>query len=226
MMTSKFARRFIFSAALGIACCAAGLAQDSGQVLRVSVGYGTMKNTPAIMAKLTPETRAEVDRLPVVILGSVQKLFLERLGCLLNNELVGLPKRQVPIGALQSAVSLTGQEKRAEPHPCRSIDRHHGGPAQRRFQVERTSLIAEMVEIRAGDLRYHRLQFWPGVGSHGPLDKAKVTATQGGQLARKPLLLLDPRYGGQSIVVLMTPPQPLSSYTSSAVVIAPPPGDG
>src|SRR5712692_11648932 len=63
MMTSKFARRFIFSAALGIACCAAGLAQDSGQVLRVSVGYGTMKNTPAVMAKLTPETRAEVDRL-------------------------------------------------------------------------------------------------------------------------------------------------------------------
>src|SRR5258705_13718736 len=63
MMTSKFARRFIFSAALVITFCAAGLAQDSGQELRVSVGYGTMKNTPAVMAKLTPETRAEVDRL-------------------------------------------------------------------------------------------------------------------------------------------------------------------
>ncbi|HXI92338.1 MAG TPA: hypothetical protein VNO24_20205, partial [Blastocatellia bacterium] len=63
MMTSKSARRFIFSAALVITFCAAGLAQDSGQVLRVSVGYGTMKNTPAVMAKLTPETRAEVDRL-------------------------------------------------------------------------------------------------------------------------------------------------------------------
>jgi len=40
-----------------------GLAQDAGQVLRVSVGYGTMKNTPSIISKLTPEARAEVDRL-------------------------------------------------------------------------------------------------------------------------------------------------------------------
>ncbi|HLF83025.1 MAG TPA: prolyl oligopeptidase family serine peptidase [Blastocatellia bacterium] len=63
MMISKVAQRFCFSAALVIACCAVGLAQDSGQVLRVSVGYGTMKNTPAVMAKLTPEARAEVDRL-------------------------------------------------------------------------------------------------------------------------------------------------------------------
>jgi predicted esterase len=63
MVISKVARRFILSAALVIACCAVGLAQDSGQVLRVSVGYGTMKNTPAVMAKLTPEARAEVDRL-------------------------------------------------------------------------------------------------------------------------------------------------------------------
>jgi len=38
-------------------------AQDAGQVLRVSVGYGTLKNTPEIIAKLTPEKRAEVDRL-------------------------------------------------------------------------------------------------------------------------------------------------------------------
>jgi len=63
MMISKFARRLVFSAALLIACCAAGLAQDSGQVLRVSVGYGTMRNTPSVMARLTPEARAEVDRL-------------------------------------------------------------------------------------------------------------------------------------------------------------------
>ena len=63
MMISKVARRFILSVAVVIACCTVGLAQDSGQVLRVSVGYGTMKNTPAVMAKLTPEARAEVDRL-------------------------------------------------------------------------------------------------------------------------------------------------------------------
>ena len=32
-------------------------------MLRLSVGYGTMKNTPSVMAKLTPEAKAEVERL-------------------------------------------------------------------------------------------------------------------------------------------------------------------
>ena len=63
MMISKVTRRFILSAALVIACCSVGLAQDAGQVLRVSVAYGTNKNMPSVMSKLTPEARAEVDRL-------------------------------------------------------------------------------------------------------------------------------------------------------------------
>ncbi|MEK6405853.1 MAG: prolyl oligopeptidase family serine peptidase [Acidobacteriota bacterium] len=62
-MISKTMKRFILSVAVVIICGAFVLAQDSGQVLRVSVGYGTMKNTPAVMAKLTPEARVEVDRL-------------------------------------------------------------------------------------------------------------------------------------------------------------------
>lgn len=60
-------RRLLLRSALAIAilitCLAPAFAQDAAQVLRVSVGYGTMKNTPALMAKLTPEARAEVDRL-------------------------------------------------------------------------------------------------------------------------------------------------------------------
>ncbi|MEK6299296.1 MAG: hypothetical protein AABO41_01120 [Acidobacteriota bacterium] len=60
-------RRLLLRSALSIAiilvCLAAAFAQDAAQVLRVSVGFGTMKNTPAMMAKLTPEARAEVDRL-------------------------------------------------------------------------------------------------------------------------------------------------------------------
>jgi predicted esterase len=60
-------RRFLLRSALVIAILIAFLApavgQDAAQVLRVSVGYGTMKNTPAVMAKLTPEARAEVDKL-------------------------------------------------------------------------------------------------------------------------------------------------------------------
>jgi len=62
-MISKSIKRLIALVALSLACGAIALAQDSGQVLRVSVGYGTMKNTPSVMARLTPETRAEVDRL-------------------------------------------------------------------------------------------------------------------------------------------------------------------
>ncbi|MEK6321486.1 MAG: prolyl oligopeptidase family serine peptidase [Acidobacteriota bacterium] len=62
-MIAKSTKRVILSIAVVIACGAFVVAQDSGQVLRVSVGYGTMKNTPAVIAKLTPEKRAEVDRL-------------------------------------------------------------------------------------------------------------------------------------------------------------------
>jgi predicted esterase len=60
-------RRPLFRSALTIAilitCLGPAFAQDAAQVLRVSVGYGTLKNTPSVMAKLTPEARAEVDRL-------------------------------------------------------------------------------------------------------------------------------------------------------------------
>jgi len=63
MRILKATTRFIFATAIMIACCGIMLAQDSGQVLRVSVGYGTMKNTRSFMDKLTPEARAEVDRL-------------------------------------------------------------------------------------------------------------------------------------------------------------------
>jgi predicted esterase len=63
VMISMIPRRLVISIALVIACSAAVLAQDSGQVLRVSVGYGTMKNTPSVTAKLTPEAKAEVDKL-------------------------------------------------------------------------------------------------------------------------------------------------------------------
>jgi predicted esterase len=60
-------RKLLLRSALVIAilmgCLAPAVAQDAAQVLRVSVGYGTLKNTPAVMAKLTPEIRAEVDQL-------------------------------------------------------------------------------------------------------------------------------------------------------------------
>lgn len=62
-MIRRLLLRSALSAARLIICLAPARAQDAAQVLRVSVGYGTLKNTPTIMARLTPETRAEVERL-------------------------------------------------------------------------------------------------------------------------------------------------------------------
>lgn len=59
MRILKAPKRLILSTAILLACCANGLAQDAGQVLRVSVGFGTLKNT----VTMTPEKKAEVDRL-------------------------------------------------------------------------------------------------------------------------------------------------------------------
>lgn len=68
-----------------------------------------------------------------------------------------------------------------------------------------------MVEVRGGDLRHHRLQFRPGICCHRPLDEAQVTGTHSRQFARKPLLLLDPGSGGQSIVMLIASVAKLAS---------------
>jgi predicted esterase len=62
-MIRRFTLRCALILAIAIASIAPAFAQDAGQVLRLSVGYGTMKNTPSLMAKLTPETKAEVERL-------------------------------------------------------------------------------------------------------------------------------------------------------------------
>lgn len=59
-MVSGFKRCFVFSIITLIAIAATITAQDAGQVLRVSVGYNTFKNSAE---NLSPEKRAEVDRL-------------------------------------------------------------------------------------------------------------------------------------------------------------------
>ncbi len=61
-MLSRIAR-FTFIVALVLTCCAVGIAQDSGQVLRVFVGYTTMRNTPSVVSKLSTEAQAKVDKL-------------------------------------------------------------------------------------------------------------------------------------------------------------------
>ncbi|HKS42948.1 MAG TPA: prolyl oligopeptidase family serine peptidase [Blastocatellia bacterium] len=58
-MILRTMRRFVYSITVLIACAVIVVAQDAGQVLRVSVGYNTLKNT----VQMTAEKRAEVDKL-------------------------------------------------------------------------------------------------------------------------------------------------------------------
>ena len=60
-MIGRATRRLILTIGLSVACAGLGLAQDAGQVLRVTVGFNTLKNTN--QATMSAETRAEVDRL-------------------------------------------------------------------------------------------------------------------------------------------------------------------
>jgi predicted esterase len=55
----KITQRFILSLILLALCCLVALAQDAGQVLRLSVGYNTLKNSTS----MSDEKRAEVGRL-------------------------------------------------------------------------------------------------------------------------------------------------------------------
>ena len=58
-MIRRLLLRSVLAITILIGCFAPALAQDAAQVLRLSVGYGTMKNTPSVMAKLTPEERVK-----------------------------------------------------------------------------------------------------------------------------------------------------------------------
>lgn len=62
-MIRRLLLRSALSVGMMIVCLASAPGQDAAQVLRVSVGFGTLKNTTTIMARLTPEARTEVDRL-------------------------------------------------------------------------------------------------------------------------------------------------------------------
>ena len=60
-MIARATCRLILSIGLTLFSAGLGLAQDAGQVLRVSVGFNTLKNTNT--GTMSVETRAEVDRL-------------------------------------------------------------------------------------------------------------------------------------------------------------------
>jgi predicted esterase len=59
IMNFRFMRRIVLASVMLVVSVVFAQAQDAGQVLRLSVGYGTLKNS----TEMTPERRAEVDQL-------------------------------------------------------------------------------------------------------------------------------------------------------------------
>jgi predicted esterase len=62
-MSLKATRRLIYSLAILLACAALASAQDAGQVLRLSVGFNSLKNTLKAENKLSGDQLAEIERL-------------------------------------------------------------------------------------------------------------------------------------------------------------------
>src|SRR5579875_19062 len=131
------------------------------------------------------EAMAEIDRFPVVVVGSVLEESLEMLRWPADHNLVGLAKREMSKGSLQFACAPELREDRPDANiqSCGGLSCHHCGPIKTRFQVERAALEAKMVKIGGRDLGYQGFQFGSGIGSHSPLHKAKIAAAEGSQLA-------------------------------------------
>ncbi len=120
-ITSRYARLFLLGALMLIAVPAASLGQDAAQVLRVSVGFGTLKNT----ATMSDQTKAEVDRL--------QRLAQEanagkRYGDALKHMYRGmaLMRGEEWTPAKAFAASLTVKVERAMLEPSQPVSVHIG----------------------------------------------------------------------------------------------------
>jgi hypothetical protein len=62
-MSLKATRRLIYSLVILLACTMLTSAQDAGQVLRLSVGFNSLKNTLKAENKLSGDKLAEIERL-------------------------------------------------------------------------------------------------------------------------------------------------------------------
>ncbi|HEX8186286.1 MAG TPA: prolyl oligopeptidase family serine peptidase [Blastocatellia bacterium] len=115
-MGLRVTRRLIISTLIVTLFAMVAAAQDAGQVLRVSVGFGTLKNTPEVIARLTPEKRAEVDRLAELArqsnaagkYGEALKHYYHAIAILRGTE-------WTPARALSSALTLKIDKAMLEP---------------------------------------------------------------------------------------------------------------
>jgi predicted esterase len=101
-----------FAAVVLIAASVTCLAQDAGQVLRVSVGFRTLKNT----ANMSPETRTEVDRLQrLAEQANSQRRYGEALKHMYHGMALMRGQPWTPSTALTSALTLKPGKVIVEP---------------------------------------------------------------------------------------------------------------
>lgn len=105
-------RRFITFILILTACITVAAAQDAGQVLRLSVGYGTLKNS----VTMPPEKRAEVDRLgDLAKAASAAGKYGEALKHLYHAIAIMRGTEWTPARAFSSALTLKMDKAMLEP---------------------------------------------------------------------------------------------------------------
>ncbi|HJQ68838.1 MAG TPA: prolyl oligopeptidase family serine peptidase [Blastocatellia bacterium] len=121
-MISSVTRRLLFALCVTVACAVMAAAQDAGQVLRVSVGFNTLRNTLKDSAELTPEKLAEVDRLGQMAQAAAAE---KRYEDALKHYYQGLALMQnqpwTPWRAMSSALRLKIDRAVLEPNQSASI---------------------------------------------------------------------------------------------------------
>jgi predicted esterase len=104
--------RLSLSALLLVACAASSFAQDAAQVLRLSVGFGTLKNT----VNMSSETRAEVDRLSKLATeANAARRYDEALRHLYHGIALMRGQQWTPARALSSALTIKLDKTIVEP---------------------------------------------------------------------------------------------------------------
>ena len=120
-MIARATRRLILSIGLTVVCAGLALAQDAGQVLRVSVGFNTLKNTN--QATMSAETRTEVDRLSRL---AQEANAAGKYGDALKNLYHGMAVMRgqpwTPARAFGSALTVKPERAVIEPSQTLSVD--------------------------------------------------------------------------------------------------------
>ncbi|HEX5732476.1 MAG TPA: prolyl oligopeptidase family serine peptidase [Blastocatellia bacterium] len=117
-MITSVTRRVLVSACLIAAFAVMAAAQDAAQVLRVSVGFNTVKNS----TELTPEKRAEADRLgKMAQAAAAEKRFGDALKHYYQGIALMYDQQWTPARAMASALTMKLDRAVLEPNQTATI---------------------------------------------------------------------------------------------------------